>query len=80
MEIKLYFICYIKQVIPSKKHFLINLKFFKDLTIDSTISLKIALDIGRGMAFLHGITNSFRPQFILNSHHIMVNRKTDGFL
>jgi hypothetical protein len=43
------------------------------LTIDSTTSIKLALDIGRGMAFLHGITNSFRPQFILNSHHIMVN-------
>jgi hypothetical protein len=44
------------------------------------MSLKLALDIGRGMAFLHGITNSFRPQFILNSHHIMVNIETDGFL
>jgi hypothetical protein len=50
---------------------------FLDTTIDSTISLKLALDIGRGMAFLHGITSSFRPQFILNSHHIMVNIETD---
>ncbi|CAF2525171.1 unnamed protein product [Rotaria sp. Silwood2] len=46
-----------------------------NLTIESTISLKLALDIGRGMAFLHGITNSFRPQFILNSHHIMINEE-----
>lgn len=44
-----------------------------DLSIDSTIAIKLALDIGRGIAYLHGITNSFRPQFILNSHHIMVN-------
>ncbi|CAM4853254.1 unnamed protein product [Rotaria socialis] len=44
-------------------------------TIDSAVSLKIALGIGRGMAFLHGITNSFRPQFILNSHHVLINEE-----
>lgn len=48
-----------------------------DQTVDSAKALKLALDIGRGMAFLHGIANSFRPSFILNSHHIMVNIVTD---
>jgi hypothetical protein len=56
------------------KNSFIHFSFFsEDISMDSAIALKIALDIGRGMAFLHGITNSFRPQFILNSHHIMVN-------
>lgn len=41
--------------------------------MESAVALKIALDIGRGMAFLHGMTNSFRPQYLLNSYHIMVN-------
>ena len=45
---------------------------FLDTPMDSSSSLKLALDIGRGMAYLHGITNAFRPQFILNSYHVMV--------
>lgn len=52
---------------------------FLDQPLDPTMTLKLALGIGRGMAFLHGISNSFRPSFILNSHHIMVNRMTDEF-
>ncbi|CAF1381821.1 unnamed protein product [Adineta steineri] len=51
-----------------------------DLSIDSTTALRIALDIGRGMAILHGISTTFRPRFILNSHHIMVNEEFNARL
>ncbi|CAF0817952.1 unnamed protein product [Adineta ricciae] len=40
--------------------------------LDPSTSNKLALYIGRGMAYLHGISTSFRPQFILNSHHIVI--------
>lgn len=79
MRIKLSSNSCIKQVICPTiliRSFILHLL---DQPLDSTITLKLASDIGRGMAFLHGITSSFRPSFILNSHHIMVNSVTDEF-
>ena len=47
-----------------------------DLSNNRKLSLKLASDIGRGMAFLHRITDSFRPQFILNSHHVIIKAQS----
>ncbi|UJR14780.1 hypothetical protein I4U23_001768 [Adineta vaga] len=45
------------------------------IAIVNKILVILVLDIGRGMAYLHGISTSFRPQFILNSYHIMIKHE-----
>jgi integrin-linked kinase len=46
------------------------------LVVDNAQALRFALDIARGMAFLHSIER-ITPQYHLNSFHVMVR---DAFL
>ena len=43
-----------------------------EIAVSLSVLLKIMLDIGRGMSYLHGLANTFRPQFVLNSDHVTV--------
>lgn len=42
------------------------------VVVDTAMALKFALDIARGMAFLHGLERII-PQYHLNSRHVMID-------
>lgn len=42
------------------------------LVVDSSQAIRFALDIARGMAFLHSLERII-PDYHLNSHHVMVS-------
>lgn len=43
------------------------------VVVDTARALRLALDVARAMAFLHGLERQNRCRFQLNSKHIMVN-------
>lgn len=49
------------------------------VVVDTARALRLALDVARAMAFLHGLERQNRCRFYLNSKHIMVT-KTFFFL
>lgn len=44
-----------------------------NVVVDSTHALRFALDIARGMAFLHSL-DPMLPNYVLSTRHVMVSR------